>query len=141
MPKEPQVQRRSVPLKKSGIVQTVTMSSTLDGVIFSVTRADYPDAVVKRKGAQKMLSDVRDGLAAQLKGTVSDEKDAELLGHPGQTFTIAGTSNMVQARSALVENQVYSLIVVYTGKSPAGASEFLGSIELASAPSAATQAK
>lgn len=134
MPPEPEVQRRSVPLKKSGTVQTVTMSATLDGVIYSVTRADYPDVVVKKKGTQKMLSDVRDGLAAQLEGTVSDEKDAPLQGYPGQTFTIAGASNMVQARSAVVGGQVYSLVVVYTGQAPERASEFLDSIELTAAP-------
>lgn len=140
MPKEPEVQRRSVPLKKSGTVQTVTMSATLDGVIYSVTRAEYPDVVVKKKGAQKMLSDVREGLAAQLKGTVSDEKDAPLQGYPGQTFTIAGANNMVQARSAVVANQVYSLVVVYTGQAPERASEFLGSTELATVPATAPSA-
>lgn len=137
MPKDPEVQRRSVPLKKSGTVQTVTMSATLDGVIYSVTRAEYPEVVVKKKGTQKMLSDVREGLAAQLKGTVSDEKDAPLQGYPGQTFTIAGASNIVQARSAIVGHQVYSLVVVYTGQAPERASEFLGSIELAAAPAPA----
>ncbi len=133
MPKEPQVQRNSVPIK-AGNVSTVAMSSNVDGVIYSVTRAEYPESIVKKAGAKKMLGEVRSGLATQLKGTVSDEADAELSGHPGQTFNVAGASNMVRARSAIVANQLYTLVVVYTGKLPEKAEEFLTSLELKSPP-------
>lgn len=136
LPKDPQVQRRAVPLKKSGTVQTVTLSASLDGALYSVTRADYPAAVVAKKGATKMLGEVKAGLAAQLKGTVGEEKDSPLVGHPGQSFSIASATNIVQARSAVVGNQVFSLIVVHTGPPPALTATFLNSIELVAAPPA-----
>jgi hypothetical protein len=138
MPKDPQVQRNSVELKK-GKVMTVSLSSNVEGVIYSVTRAEYPEAIVKKAGTKKMLTEAREGLAKQLKGTVSDEKEALLAGHPGETFTVAGTSNMVRARSAIVANQLFSLIVVYTGKVPDKADEFLNSIELKNPPAPASK--
>ena len=137
MPKDSKVQRKALALKKGGTIQTVTAEGLLDGVLYSVTRAEFPEAVAKKRGVTKMLSEVRDGLAAQLKGAVSEEKDVELLGHPGQSFAVAGANNLALVRSAVVENQVYSLIVVYSGKVPDQAATFLGSIELMAPPAAA----
>jgi hypothetical protein len=135
MPKDPQVQRGEVKLKK-GSVATLTVTSNVDGVIYSVTRAEYPEAVAKKAGPKKLLTETREGLAKGLKGTVTDEKDLELAGHPGETFGVAGAANMVRARSAIVKNQLFSLIVVYAGKVPEKADEFLNSIELKDPPPA-----
>ena len=106
----------------------------MDGVIYSVTRAEYPEAMAKKSGSKKLLNEAREGLAKALAGAASDEKDQDLSGHPGETFTIAGAKNMVRARSAVVKNQLFNLIVVYTGKVPEKADEFLNSIELKDPP-------
>jgi len=136
MPKDPQVQRGSVTLKK-GSVSTLTVTANVEGVIYSVTRAEYPEAVAKKAGPKKLLTQTREDLAKAAKGTVSDEKELELAGHPGETFSIAGAANMIKARSAVVKNQLFSLIVVYAGKQPEKADEFLNSIEVKDAPAAA----
>jgi hypothetical protein len=114
LPKDPQVQRNTVPLK-AGNVTTVALFSNVDGAIYSASRSDYPEAIVKKKGAKRMLGEVLTGLSNQFKGPVSDELDAELAGHPGQTFTVA---------------------VVYTGKVPEKADEFFSSLELKNPPPA-----
>lgn len=130
MPADPQVQRNEVALKKGKVV-TVTMTSTVDNVVYSVTRAEYPESMVKKAGPAKMLAEVRSGLGKQLGGTASDEQDVELAGNPGQIFVVAGSAKMLKARSVLAGSQLYTLLVLYSGKLPVKADEFLGSLVLA----------
>jgi hypothetical protein len=135
MPKDPQEQRNSVALpKNAGTVNNASLTSSVDGVVYSVTRSEYPAPFIKKIGAKKMLGEVRSGLSGQLKGTVSDEKDVELSGHPGQTFTVAGAAKMVRARSALVGGQLFTMVVIYSGNVPEKADEFLNSLALKDPP-------
>lgn len=137
MPKDPQEQRNSMALpKNAGTLNNATLTSTVDGVVYSVTRSEYPAPFIKKIGAKKMLGEVRNGLSNSLKGTISDEKDQELAGHPGQSFTVAGAAKMVRARSALVAGQLFTLVVIYSGNVPEKADEFLNSIELKDPPPA-----
>lgn len=139
LPKDAAVQRKAVPLNKTGTLQAqiVTISANLDGVLYSVTRVDYPETMATKRGPEKMLKEVREGLAAQLKGTVRDQRPVTLAGHPGEEFTVVGATNTIKARSAAVANQVYSLIAVSAGAAEAPRSaEFLGSLELAAPPPA-----
>jgi hypothetical protein len=134
LPANPEVKRSEVPQGKKKI-NVLTAQVTAQGAIYSLTRLEYPESVIKKLGAAKMLGDTQAGVAAQAKGSVTETKDVELAGNPGQTFTVAGAQNMVRARSALVGSSLYSLMVVYTGKVPEKADEFLNSLEL-TAPAA-----
>ncbi len=137
MPKDPQEQRNSVALpRNAGTVSNASLTSSVDGVVYSVTRSEYPAPFLKKVGAKKMLSEVRGGLAGQLKGTVVDEKDLDLAGHPGQTFAVTGGAKLVRARSALVGGQLFTMVVIYSGNVPEKADEFLSSLTLKDPPPA-----
>jgi hypothetical protein len=139
-PVEPQAQRNSVAIK-AGNVNTVSLTANLNGVLFSVTRAEYPEALVARAGPRKMLAEARLQLSSQLKGKPTEEKDVELSGHPGQIFFISGQDRLVRARSAIVQNQLYTLVVVYTGPTPPQAEAFLASLALKDPPPPPAAAK
>ena len=130
MPKTPDVQRKSVPLMGLGEVHTVTMSATTNGALYSVTRAEYPEAAAKQMVPSKLLDDVRAGIVNEIKGTVSKQQDEQLLGYPGESFAMTEGNRRIRARSAVVGNQVFSLIVVYVEGAPQRADEFLDSLAL-----------
>jgi hypothetical protein len=134
-PVEPQVQRSSS-ADKNGTVSTVAFTTNVNGVVFAVTRSDYPEASAAKWGPKKMLASARNILASQAKGKVEEQKDLELAGHPGQLFTVVGQDRMVKGRSAIVQNQLYTLVVVYNGATPESADAFLTSLSLKETPSA-----
>jgi len=139
-PIEPQAQRNSMALK-TGTLTTVSLTANVNGVVYAVTRADYPEAIVVKAGPKKMLAEARNSLTKQVKeGKLSDEKDQDLAGQPGQTFSVSGQDRLVKARSGLVQNQLYTLVVVYTGPTPDRAEAFLNSLELKAPAPAPTPA-
>jgi hypothetical protein len=137
-PVEPQVQRNAVE-DKLGTYNAVRFDTNVNGVVFVVSRLDYPEAAFTKLGPKKILAQGRNGIASQVKGKPADEKDLELDGFPGQTFSVVGQDRLIKARSVVVKNQLYTLVVVYTGATPEKADAFLGSLELSksSAPAVA----
>jgi hypothetical protein len=135
-PVEPQVQRNSV-ADKLGTYQAVRFDTNVNGVVFVVSRLEYPEAAFTKLGPKKILAQGRNGIASQVKGKPTDEQDLELDGFPGQTFSVVGQDRLIRARTVVVKNQLYTLVVVYTGPTPEKAEAFLGSLELSKAAPAA----
>lgn len=139
-PADPVVQR-SVGQSKNGPVPAVTVSVNVGGVLYVITRQDYPEATVSKAGPKKMLTQSRLDVTREMKDPrISDEKDVELAGFPGKTFSVVGMVNgadrVVKARSAVVQNSLYTMVVVFTGPPPGNADAFLASLELKNPPPA-----
>lgn len=135
-PSDPVVQR-ATPQSKNGPVPTVTVSVNVAGVVYAITRQDYPEATVAKAGPKKMLTQSRLDVTRDLKDPkVSDEKEVELAGFPGKTFLVTATDRVVKARSAVVQNSLYTMVVVFSGPAPGNADAFLNSLELKNPPAA-----
>jgi hypothetical protein len=135
MPGQPQPQRQKVTIP-AGEVSTAAYSiQTPEGVIFSVSTADYPEKVVAARPAEAFLNEGRDGLTNQLKGTVSNEEAITLDGYPGKSYTVSSPNGEVKARNFLVGPRLYTLLVLYNPSIGApGADEFLTSLQLVNPP-------
>jgi hypothetical protein len=142
MPGEPKVDRQKVTIP-AGEVSAASWTATDAGVRYTVSYADFPEAVIAARPAEAMLAEGRDGVVNQIKGTVSDEKAVELDGgHPGKAFTVTSADAIMKVRNYLVGNRLYTLIATHhPSVQAARAEEFLDSLELtatAPAPAAAT---
>lgn len=134
IPGEPQVQRNSVSVR-GGDVRTGAFNSSVDGTIYSVSFADYPEEMVKARPPEDFLNEGRNALANQLKGTVSDEQPLQLQGHPGKSYTVQSDNGTVRARSFMVGHRLYTLLVLFNPSIGAPeADAFLQSLELLQAP-------
>ncbi|MCP3100668.1 hypothetical protein LZ198_17500 [Myxococcus sp. K15C18031901] len=135
MPGQPQVQRQKVNIP-AGEVSTAAYSlQTPEGVIYSVSIADYPEKVVASRPAEAFLNEGRDGLTNQLKGTVSNEQELTLDGYPGKSYTVSSPNGEVRARNYLVGPRLYTMLVLFNPSIGApGAEEFLGSLQLVNPP-------
>jgi len=135
MPGQPQVQRQKVNIP-AGEVSTAAYSlQTPEGVIYSVSIADYPEKVVASRPAEAFLNEGRDGLTNQLKGTVSNEQELTLDGYPGKSYTVSSPNGEVRARNYLVGPRLYTMLVLFNPSIGApGADEFLGSLQLVNPP-------
>lgn len=141
MPGQPQPQRQKVTIP-AGEVSTAAYSiQTPEGVIYSVSTADYPEKVVAARPAEAFLNEGRDGLTNQLKGTVSNEEALTLDGYPGKSYTVSSPNGEVKARNFLVGPRLYTLLVLYNPSIGApGADEFLTSLQLVNPPPAIQRA-
>lgn len=135
MPGQPQVQRQKVTIP-AGEVSTAAYSlQTPEGVIFSVSIADYPEKVVAARPAEAFLNEGRDGLTNQLKGTISNEQEVTVDGYPGKAYTVSSPNGEVKARNYLVGPRLYTMLVLYNPSIGApGADDFLGSLALVNPP-------
>ncbi len=105
------------------------------GALFSISTADYPEKVVAARPASDFLNEGRDGLVTQLKGTLKDEKDLQLQGYPGKSYTVISEMGEVRARIFLVGPRLYTMLVLYaSGSIPAHAEQFLTSLVLIDPP-------
>jgi len=130
MPAEPQVARNKVAIK-AGEVTTASWTVNQDGILYSVSIADYPAAFVSGHTAGVFLNDGRNGLVNQLKGTLKGEEDITLDGHPGKAFKVSAEAGDVSARNYLVGARLYTLLVLYSPNLGAPlADEFLASLKL-----------
>lgn len=131
IPGSPQVARNKVVIP-AGDVNTAALTSSLDGNIYSISFADYPEKVVRARPASAFLDEARDGLQNQLKGTLVTETAITLDGHPGKDFTVTSANGDVKARSYLVGVRLYTLLVLFnpTVAPPPHRDAFLGSLEL-----------
>jgi hypothetical protein len=135
MPGEPKAQRQKVTIPAGEVATAAYSLQTPEGVIFSVSTADYPEKVVAARPAEAFLNEGRDGLTNQLKGTVSNEQEVTIDGYPGKAYTVSSPNGEVKARNYLVGPRLYTLLVLYNPSIGApGADEFLGSLALVNPP-------
>jgi len=140
-PGDPQPQRGEVAIP-GGKVQTVAWTiSDPNGVLYSISTADYPEKVVASNPAAAFLNEGKTGLVNQLKGTIKAEEDITLQGYPGKSFTVSSDAGEVRARNFLVGPRLYTLLVLYNPSIGAPlADPFLTSLELVNPPPAITPA-
>jgi hypothetical protein len=135
MPGTPQVVRNTVTIP-AGDVNTAAWTANVDGVIYSVSTADYPEKVVAGRPPEAFLNEGRDGLVNQLKGTVKSEENLTINDtYPGKAFTISSDSGEVRARNYLVGPRLYTMLTLYNPSIGApAADEFLRSLALIDPP-------
>ena len=140
-PGAPQPQRGKVNIP-GGEVQTVAWTiSDPNGVLYSISTADYPEKVVASNPTAAFLNEGKQGLVKQLKGSVKAEEDVTLHGYPGKSFTVSSDSGEVRARNFLVGPRLYTLLVLYNPSIGAPqADAFLTSLELVNPPPAISPA-
>jgi hypothetical protein len=141
MPGEPKVDRQTVTIP-AGDVSAASWTATDAGVRYTLSYADFPEAVIAARPAEAMLAEGRDGVVNQIKGTVGEEKAIELEGgHPGKAFTVTSADATMKVRNYLVGNRLYTLIATHhPSVQAARAEEFLDSLELTPAPAPAPPA-
>lgn len=136
MPGAPQVARNKVTVP-AGDVNIATWNSSVDGVIYALTTADYPEKIVAGRTAETMLNkEGRDSLVGQLKGTLKSEENITINDkYPGKAFVISSDSGEVKARSYLVGTRLYTMVVLYNPSIGAPAADaFLTSLSLINQP-------
>jgi hypothetical protein len=135
MPGTPQVVRNKVTIP-AGDVLTAAWTANVDGVIYSLSLADYPTMVVAARPPEAFLNEGRDGLVNQLKGTVKSEENITINDmYPGKAFTITSDNGEVKARNDLVGTRLYTMLTLYNPSIGApAADEFLRSLELINPP-------
>jgi hypothetical protein len=136
MPGAPQVTRNKVTIP-AGDVNIATWNSSVDGVIYALTTADYPEKIVAGRTAETMLNkEGRDSLVGQLKGTLKSEENITINDkYPGKAFVISSDSGEVKARSYLVGTRLYTMVVLYNPSIGAPAADaFLTSLSLINQP-------
>lgn len=130
MPGTPQEARNKVTIP-AGDVLTASWTVNENGILYSVSIADYPPSVVAKRTAETFLDEGRNGLVNQLKGTLKEESDITLDGHPGKAFMVSSEAGDVKARNYLVGARLYTLLVLYSPNLGAPkAEEFLSSLAL-----------
>lgn len=135
MPGQPQVQRQKVTIPAGEVATAAYSLQTPEGVIYSVSIADYPEKVVAARPPEAFLNEGRDGLTNQLKGTVSNEEEVTVDGYPGKSYTVSSPNGEVRARNYLVGPRLYTMLVLYNPSIGApGADDFLGSLALVNPP-------
>jgi hypothetical protein len=141
IPGEPQPQRGEVAIP-GGKVQTAAWTTNdPNGVLYSISTADYPEKVVAANPAAAFLNEGKNGLVNQLKGTIKAEEDITLQGYPGKAFTVSSDAGEVRARNFLVGPRLYTLLVLYNPSIGAPlAEQFLTSLELVNPPPAIMRA-
>ncbi|WP_257453501.1 hypothetical protein [Archangium lipolyticum] len=140
IPGEPQAQRGEVAIP-GGKVITAAWTSNVEGVLYSISTADYPEKVVAANPAAAFLNEGKNGLVNQLKGTIKSEEDVTVQGYPGKAFVVSSDAGEVKARNFLVGPRLYTLLVLYNPSIGApAADDFLTSLELINPPPAVTPA-
>jgi hypothetical protein len=136
----PQAQRGEVAIP-GGKVQTAAWTTNIEGVLYSISTADYPEKVVAANPPAAFLNEGKNGLVNQLKGTIKSEEDITLQSYPGKAFTVSSDAGEVKARNFLVGPRLYTLLVLYNPSIGAPmADQFLTSLELINPPPAITPA-
>jgi hypothetical protein len=137
MPGTPQVARNKVTIP-TGDVNIATWNSNVDGVIYALTTADYPEKLVAARTVETMLNkEGRDSLVAQLKGTLKNEEAITSSdgAYPGKAFVVSSDNGEVKARTYLVGTRLYTMIVLYNPSIGAPAADsFLKSLNLINKP-------
>jgi hypothetical protein len=135
MPGTPQVARGKVPTK-AGDIFTAAWNGNVDGVIYSLSLADYPAKVVAARPAEAFLNEGRDGIVGQVKGKLVSEENITINDtYPGKSFTVSSDNGEVKARNYLVGPRLYTMLTLYNPSIGApSADEFLRSLTLINPP-------
>lgn len=130
-PGTPQAQRSQVQMP-AGNATTATWRHTEGDVNYILTYVDYPQKMVQENAPGAFLTEARDGIANQVKGKVENRREDPLNGFPGERFSVtAQAGNRVDARTAIVNGRLYTMLVVHNPAAPArAAEEFLGSLKV-----------
>jgi hypothetical protein len=135
MPGTPQVVRNKV-TTKAGDITTAAWTANVEGVVYSISTADYPAKVVAARAPEAFLNEGRDGLVKQLKGTVKSEENITINDtYPGKAFVISSDNGEVKARNYLVGPRLYTMLTLYNPSIGAPAADtFLTSLTLINPP-------
>ena len=112
MPGTPQKISNKVEIS-AGTVATQAWTVNEGGAIYSVSTADYPDAVARARPAAAFLSEARNGLLNQLKGTLSSESAIAIDGNAGLAYIVSSPNGEVKARNLMAGRRLYTLLVLY----------------------------
>ena len=115
-----------------GVVAIQTWTAIDDkGVLYSISASDYPEAVAKARPGSQFVQEAKNGLATQLKGTVTLEKAVQLAGNEGIEFAASSENGDVKARSFMIGRRLYTLLVLYNPSIGAPQAQgFLASLKL-----------
>jgi hypothetical protein len=86
-------------------------------VVWRVGTHNYPETYTSQIKPEKLLTLMRDGMAANVKGRVEGTKDVSLDGHVGQEFLVQGPDPLtnkpltVKVRLLAVGGRVYQIMV------------------------------
>jgi hypothetical protein len=121
---------------KAGDISTAAWNGNVDGVIYSLSIADYPAKVVAARPPEAFLNEGRDGLVNQLKGKLVSEENITINDtYPGKAFTISSDNGEVKARNYLVGPRMYTMLTLYNPSIGApSADTFLRSLNLINPP-------
>jgi hypothetical protein len=135
MPGAPQVTRNKVTIP-AGDITTAAWTANVDGVVYSLSLAEYPTKVVAARPPEAFLNEGRDGLVTQLKGTLKSEENITINDlYPGKAFTISSENGEVRARNYLVGPRLYTMLTLYNPSIGAPAADaFLRSLTLINPP-------
>lgn len=101
------------------------------GVVYAVTTADYPLALVERVKARVFVSNARDAVAERLKGTITSEAPVLLGANLGLAFTISADIGELKGRSYMIGQRGYTLMVLHRpGADAPRADAFLSSLRI-----------
>jgi hypothetical protein len=136
MPGNPPQAVRNKVTTKAGDITTAAWNGNVDGVIYSLSIADYPAKVVASRAPEEFLDEGRDGLVKQLKGKVVSEENLTINdAYPGKAFTVTSDNGEVKARNYLVGPRLYTLLVLFNPSIGApAADDFLRSLTLINPP-------
>lgn len=81
------------------------------GVLYAVAYVDLPVGQVQQTGVGELLDQARQALAGRVQGKALEEEEVALEGHPGRRWKFAaGDGSLLQARSFLVDQRLYTLM-------------------------------
>ncbi len=131
----PQATRNKIP-SKSGDITTAAWNGNVDGVIYSLSIADYPEKRVAARAPDAFLNEGRDGIVGQVKGKLVNEENITINDtYPGKAFTVSSDNGEVKVREYLVGPRTYTLLTLYNPSIGAPmADEFLRSLTLINPP-------
>lgn len=133
--KDPEEQTESVPTVIGTLETKFYMVETKD-MAFSVNFVDYPAEIIQSGDVKMMLDGGVQGAVSNVDGTLLEQKDISLDGHPGREMRaeakLEGDDVIFKARIYLVENRLYMIQVVSlkSKASSADVDKFLDSFQL-----------
>ncbi|MFC7538129.1 hypothetical protein ACFQPG_12275 [Sphingomonas sp. GCM10030256] len=114
-----------------GKVLTQEWMAKDQGVVYAVTTADYPVALVKRVKASVFVSNARDAVAERLNGRITSEAPVLLGANLGLAFTITSDIGELKGRSYMIGQRGYTLMVLHrSGDDAPQADAYLSSLRI-----------
>lgn len=136
MPAAPQSREEQHKTAQGTIDTTVWMAVTPDGAAFSVGVARMPKSFSEVLTPRAEFDDVRTKLLVKVAGKLIAEKNEELFGHPGRSFSLFGQGpkgeSLFRVRLLRVGQRTYQLMTIHAKQEDlsAGANAFFQSFAL-----------